>query len=251
MLTHQKPKVYGKALAVVASLTNQSGQWDKRHAVVDQLCRASESVVLNLAEGVRVGTLARKQQLLDYAVGSALECAACVDIAVTKSLLTSDLAAVEKASLGEVVRMLIGLSRSWEKNALREEPPSYGKPAHAQGPGWYFAHERLEVYQVSLSFMVWFNGLPAGRQLESRLFRQVDNAATSLILNLAEGYGRTGERDRLQFVERAESSAVKAAAYLDLCVTKSELETDRRGPGMDLLSRIVSMLRALSGSFLE
>ncbi len=54
MLAHQKLKVYGKALAVVASLTNHSAGWDKRHSVVDQLCRASESVVLNLAEGVRV-----------------------------------------------------------------------------------------------------------------------------------------------------------------------------------------------------
>jgi hypothetical protein len=62
MLAHQKLKVYGKALAAVAGLTNHSVQWDKRHAVVDQLCRASESVVLNLVEGVRVSNLAHKQQ---------------------------------------------------------------------------------------------------------------------------------------------------------------------------------------------
>ena len=169
MLAHQKLKVYGKALAVVASLTNHSGQWDKRHAVVDQLGRASESVVLNLAEGVRVSNLAHKQQLLDYAVGSALECAACVDIAVTKAFLTSDLASAEKASLCEVVRMLIGLRRSWEMNTWREDPPPYGARAESPAPGWYFAHEHLEVYQVSLSFMRWFNGLPAKRGLDSRL----------------------------------------------------------------------------------
>ena len=47
MLCHQKLKVYGKGLAVVASLGMHSAQWDKRHAVVDQLGRASESMVLN------------------------------------------------------------------------------------------------------------------------------------------------------------------------------------------------------------
>ena len=67
MLSHHKLKVYNKGLAVVASLGRHLAQWDKRHAVVDQLCRASESIVLNLAEGVRVRSSAQKQQLVDYA----------------------------------------------------------------------------------------------------------------------------------------------------------------------------------------
>ena len=32
MLSHQKLKVYGKGLAVVASLAKHSAAWDKRHA---------------------------------------------------------------------------------------------------------------------------------------------------------------------------------------------------------------------------
>ena len=71
MFSHQKLKVYGKALASVTSLTQRSAAWDKRHAVVDQLVRASESVVLNLAEGARLWTPAKKQHFLDYAIGSA------------------------------------------------------------------------------------------------------------------------------------------------------------------------------------
>ena len=57
-----------------------------------------------------------------------------------------------------------------------------------------------------------------------------------------------GEGDRLRFFETAETSAFKAAAYLDLCVAKAELEIEQREPGMDLLTRIVLMLRALYGS---
>jgi four helix bundle protein len=249
MLAQQKLKVYARSLAVVASLTKHSGQWDKRHAVVDQLCRASESIVLNLAQGVRVGSAAQKQQLLDYAVGSALECAACLDIAAIKGFLSSELVGVEKRSLCEVVRMLVGLRGSWEKYALKEEPTDYGGSARSEPHDWYFAHEPLEVYQASLGFMRWFSALPSGAELASRLYRQVDKAATSLILNLAEGYGRTEEGDRLRFFESSETSAVKAATYLDLCLSEGEMDAEQREPGMDLLSRIVMMLRALSGSF--
>jgi len=53
MFSLEKLKVYERALASVASLGQLSSQWDKRHAVVDQLLRASESVVLNIAEGAR------------------------------------------------------------------------------------------------------------------------------------------------------------------------------------------------------
>ena len=69
-----------------------------------------------------------------------------------------------------------------------------------------------------------------------------------MILNIAEGYGRTGEGDRLRFLEMAEGSAVKAAAYLVLCGSKAELDAEQRLPGIELLGRVVLMLRALSGS---
>jgi four helix bundle protein len=138
----KKLKVYGTALATVARLASHSASWDKRHAVVDQLCRASESIVLNLAEGARLSSSSHKQQLLDYATGSALEGAACLDIAVVKRFLLPELAAGEKRSLWEVVSMLVGLRRSWEKDGFREEPPPYGSPRGSEG--WYFAHERLD-----------------------------------------------------------------------------------------------------------
>ena len=78
MFSHLKLRVYEKALASVARLAAYSGQWDKRHAVVDQLQRASESIVLNIAEGARLWTSCHKRHLLDYAIGSTLECAACL-----------------------------------------------------------------------------------------------------------------------------------------------------------------------------
>jgi four helix bundle protein len=68
MFSLDKLKVYDKALANAASLAQRSRSWDKRHAVTDQLLRASESFVLNLAEGARLRSAAKRQHVLDYAI---------------------------------------------------------------------------------------------------------------------------------------------------------------------------------------
>jgi four helix bundle protein len=174
-------------------------------------------------------------------MGSALESAACLDIAVLKQLLLPDAALREKRLLCEIVRMLVGLRKSWGVADLRED----SLPYHSQ-PEVLFPHERLDVYQVGLEFMRWFHALPAGAELSSRLYRQVDKAATSVVLNIAERNGRYPEGDRRSFLDIAESSAVKAAAYLDLCVHKAELEPGPRDCGVQLLGRIALMLRGLS-----
>jgi four helix bundle protein len=65
MFSLDKLKVYDKALTKAASLAQHSRSWDKRHAVTDQLLRASESFVLNLAEGARLRSAGKRQHLLD------------------------------------------------------------------------------------------------------------------------------------------------------------------------------------------
>jgi four helix bundle protein len=85
MFSHDKLKVYQKALASVARLANHSVLWDKRHSVVDQLLRASESIVLNIAEGARLRGGGNKpegdrRRFLDIAQGSAVKAAAYLDL---------------------------------------------------------------------------------------------------------------------------------------------------------------------------
>ena len=60
MFSLDKLKVYDKALTNAASLAQRSQSWDRRHAVTDQLLRASESFVLNLAEGARLRSPAKR-----------------------------------------------------------------------------------------------------------------------------------------------------------------------------------------------
>ena len=246
MFWHEKLKVYGKALDAAASLAELSASWEKKHSIVDHLSRASEGIVLNIAEGTRLQSAGARQHMLNYAVGSTLECAACLDIAAIKRLLPLELQRRQKEQLCEIVKMLVGLRKSWAAGELREESPEYGG-----GEGWaqsgpLFGHERLDVYQTALEFMRWFNTLPAGATLCSRLYRQVDKVATSLILNIAEGNGRYPEEDRRRFLDIAEASAVKAAAYLDLCQRKEGLDEAQRQGGIELLLGVSRMLRGLA-----
>jgi four helix bundle protein len=77
--------------------------------VKDQLDRASTSILLNIAEGN--GRYAQKDRcrFLDIAHGSALECAAGLDILVAKSKVTQEQIRPGKESLQKIVRMLVGL----------------------------------------------------------------------------------------------------------------------------------------------
>ena len=87
MLPHEKLEVYRKALDFVGDASAALALWDQRHAVADQFGRASDSLILNLAEGARLRPGRAKLRALDCALGSCLECAACLDIAWIKGFL--------------------------------------------------------------------------------------------------------------------------------------------------------------------
>ena len=84
--------------------------------------------------------------------------------------------------------------------------------------------------------------LPGGQKLSTRLYRQIDEGVTSIILNIAEGNGRYSELNHRRFLDIADASAVKVAAYLDLGITKGTLSKEECSQGKDLLERIIAML---------
>ena len=242
MLAHEKLHVYGKALAFVTAASAFSAVWGKKHAVVDQLDRASDSLILNLADGARLRSGPSKIRALDYAVGSGLECAACLDIAKLKGLLGKAQTDHEKQRLCEIIKMLIGLRKTWESWTAHDDSAPYRAEPSVPAPEGLFHHETLEVYGAALELMAWLVSLPGGKELSSRLYRQIDEGATSILLNIAEGNGRYAELDHRRFLDIAEGSAVKVAAYLDLAVQKLTLGRKECGPGKTLLERIVAML---------
>src|SRR5262245_17388755 len=102
MFTHHKLKVYEKALALSATAEELVSTWRKQHAIVDQFRRASESVVLNIVDGGRLRSSPSKIKALDYAVGSTLECAACLDIAGIKGEVSVERLLLEKGQILEI-----------------------------------------------------------------------------------------------------------------------------------------------------
>lgn len=109
---HEKLNVYQESIVFVGWAADLLASIPKSMAVYNQLDRASTSVPLNIAEGNGKFTPKDRCKFFDIARGSALECAACLDVLVAKGKISSEIAANGKASLVEVASMLVGLIRA-------------------------------------------------------------------------------------------------------------------------------------------
>ncbi|MDB5291718.1 MAG: ribosomal protein [Phycisphaerales bacterium] len=106
---HERLEVYREAIAFVAWLSSLLEETVRIGDVKDQLDRASTSIALNIAEGNGKYSSKDRCRFFDIAHGSALECAAGLDVLVAKAKLTPDQIRPGKESLQKIVRMLIGL----------------------------------------------------------------------------------------------------------------------------------------------
>jgi len=109
---HEKLTVYAKALGFTAWVTQVLEKVPKSYSVWDQLDRASTSIPLNIAEGTGKFTIRDKCRYYGSARGSALECAACLDVLVAKQILQPDQIVPGKEMLYPIVAMLVGLIKS-------------------------------------------------------------------------------------------------------------------------------------------
>ena len=119
---HEKLNVYQHALEFVASATDLLDRIPKRAAVHNQLDRASTAIPLNIAEGSGKWTGADRCRFYDIARGSALECAASLDIAVVK-ISWGELEITDaKQILVSIVSMLVGLIKSVAPDRIYSRP---------------------------------------------------------------------------------------------------------------------------------
>ena len=107
-------------------------------------------------------------------------------------------------------------------------------------------HERLDCYRVSLEFAVMVPALahPARAPLRD----QLERAAASICLNIAEGCGRRTRRDRLHFFSIAQGSAMECAAAIDLLRVNGHVTFADAIRAKHKLTRIVQMLSGLRRS---
>ena len=111
----------------------------------------------------------------------------------------------------------------------------------------YFDHEKLDVYKVSIEFVIISNEiaeqLPRGK---SYLADQLQRASSSISLNIAEGAGEFAGNEKCRFYRMAKRSATECAAVLDLCSRLGFVEETKHLKGRELLLRIVAMLTKMA-----
>jgi four helix bundle protein len=117
---HEKLRAYQASLEFITWAT----KLDLKAAVKDQLDRASTSIPLNVAEANGKFAIKDRCRFLDFARGSALDCAACLDVLVAKRLTDVGTIIAGKERLVEIVSMLMGLISS-VSSRVGAEPESY------------------------------------------------------------------------------------------------------------------------------
>jgi four helix bundle protein len=125
---HEKLDVYNESIAFCGWVGEFLETVTARAAAKDQLDRASTSVPLNIAEGNGKFSSADRARFFEIARGSAVECAACLDVLVVRELAHPAAIDLQKEKLVKIVQMLVGLLRKFSDRAgvLREDGGSYG-----------------------------------------------------------------------------------------------------------------------------
>jgi len=124
---HEKLDVYQEAIGFCGWVGEFLTAISAKAAAKDQFDRASTSIPLNIAEGNGKFSAKDRARFLEMARGSALECAACLDVLLVRKLASEEQITLAKERLARIVQMLMGLLRKFSERAdvLREEEPAY------------------------------------------------------------------------------------------------------------------------------
>jgi four helix bundle protein len=124
---HEKLDVYREAIDFCGWVGEFLAAISAKAAAKDQLDRASTSIPLNIAEGNGKFSARDRARFLEMARGSALECAACLDVLLVRKLTTEQRVENQKEKLARIVQMLVGLLKKFSDRAavLREDEADY------------------------------------------------------------------------------------------------------------------------------
>jgi four helix bundle protein len=114
---HEKLDVYREAIAFCGWIGEFLPAMSSKAAAKDQLDRASTSIPLNIAEGNGKFSSKDRARFFEVARGSALECAACLDVLLVRKLAMEEQVVLAKERLSRIVQMLIGLLRKFSERA--------------------------------------------------------------------------------------------------------------------------------------
>jgi four helix bundle protein len=124
---HERLDVYQESIAFCGWVGDLLSNITAKAAVKDQLDRASTSIPLNIAEGNGKFSTVDRARFLEIARGSALECAACLDVLVARKLVGPEEIISAKEQLVRIVNMLMRMLKRFSSRAefLREKEGLY------------------------------------------------------------------------------------------------------------------------------
>ncbi|MFO7448026.1 MAG: four helix bundle protein [Ignavibacteriaceae bacterium] len=108
-----------------------------------------------------------------------------------------------------------------------------------------FDHEKLRVYQLSLEFVGWTSILLDEVTPKISVCEHLDEASTSIPLNIAEGNGKYTSKDRCKYFDIARGSALECSSCLDVLVKRVKVKNERVLEGKQMLNEIIPMLVGL------
>ena len=110
-----------------------------------------------------------------------------------------------------------------------------------------FDHEKLEVYHISIEFLVMVNkAIKSIPKSKFYLQDQLQRASCSISLNIAEGAGEFSSKEKARFYRMAKRSATECAAILDVGLRLGAIDQKRHDEGRKKLISIVSIMTKLA-----
>ncbi len=108
-------------------------------------------------------------------------------------------------------------------------------------------HEKLDAYHIAVEFVLLSHTIiehfPRGK---AYLSDQLQRAALSVPLNIAEGAGEYAVDEKVRFYRMAKRSATECAGILDVCCKLKLVDEQMYINGRALLIRIVSLLTKMA-----
>src|SRR5436305_5782821 len=114
---HEKLDVYREAIEFCGWVGDFLNTVTAKAAAKDHLDRASTSTPLNIAEGNGKFSAADRSRFFEIARGSAVECAACLDVLVARKKTEDVHVRAAKEQVAAITRMLVGLLKRFSPRA--------------------------------------------------------------------------------------------------------------------------------------
>ena len=108
-----------------------------------------------------------------------------------------------------------------------------------------FLYNKLVVYQKAFTLNKRIYKLVKKSAIPAYIKDQLGRSTLSIMLNIAEGNGKTGQRDKRNFLVIARASAFETGALIDLLASEKDIAAEEANLLLKEIEDISKMLYAI------